>query len=42
VVLYGDLDGWDKGGWEVAEEGEGVCMHIPGSLCCAAETNTTM
>ena len=29
------------GGKEVQEGGD-VCMHMADSLCCAAETNTTL
>ena len=30
-----------KGGRQ-AQEGEDLCIHIADSLCCMAETNTTL
>ena len=40
-ILCGDLDGWEGGGKEV-QEGRDICIHIADSLCCTAETNTTL
>ena len=42
-MLCGDLDGRDGGcdGRE-AEEGGDICIHRADSLCCTAETNTTL
>ena len=38
-----DLDGWDEGvGRTEVQEGGDICIHITDSLCCAAETNTTL
>ena len=41
LVICDDLDGWDGGGREVQEGGD-ICIQIAGSLCCTAETNTTL
>ena len=38
-MLSDDLEGWS--GREV-QEGKDVCIHIADSLCCTAETNTTL
>ena len=40
-MLCDDLEGWD-GGWEGDGEEGDVCIHVPRSCCCAAETNTTL
>ena len=40
-ILCGDLDGWEGGGKEVQEEGN-ICTYTADSLCCMAETNTTL
>ena len=45
-MLCEDLEGWDGAGGgvrEVQEEGN-ICKytHIADSLCCAAETSTTL
>ena len=41
-VLCDDLERWDGGsGREVQEAGD-MCIGIDGSLCCTAETNTTL
>ena len=41
--MLGDhLEGWDReGGWE-AQEGGDIGIHIADSLCCTAETSTTL
>ena len=43
-MLCDDLEGWDKEGRREAQEGgDGdICIHIADSLCCTAETNTTL
>ena len=42
-VLCDDREGWDGGGrGREAQVGEDICIHITDSLCCAAETNTTL
>ena len=46
-MLCDDLDeqngglGGGSDGQEVQEEGD-ICIHIADSLCCTAETNTTL
>ena len=40
-----DLEGWDREGGREAQEGGDMgiyCIHIANSLCCTAETNTTL
>ena len=39
-----DLDGWDGvgGGGREFQEGGDICICIADSLCCTAETNTTL
>ena len=39
-VLCDDLEGWKAG--REAPEGGDICIHIVDSLCCTAETNTTL
>ena len=43
-MLCDDLEGWDRvGGREAQEGGDGdICIPIADSLCCTAETNTTL
>ena len=36
-VLCDDLEGWDGVG-----VGGDICIHIAGSLCCTADSNTTL
>ena len=41
--LCDDLEGWNGGyGGKEAPEGGDVCTCIADSLCCTAETNTTL
>ena len=43
-MLCGDPDGsneWGLCGRETQEGGE-ICIHIADSVCCTAETNTTL
>lgn len=37
-----DLRGWDGGGGREAHERGDICIHISDSLCCTADTNTTL
>ena len=41
-MLCDDLEGWDGEGGREAQEGGDICIHIADSLCCTAETNTTL
>ena len=42
LMLWDDLEGWmGVDGWEVQETRD-ICMYIADSLCCTAETNTTL
>ena len=41
-MLCDNLEGWDGEGGREAQEGGGICIHIPDSLCCTAETNITL
>ena len=41
-MLYDDLEGWHGEGEREAKEGGDICIHIADSLCCTAETNTTL
>ena len=41
-VLRDDLERWDGDGVGRVQGGGGVCVHITCSLCCTAETNTTL
>ena len=43
LVVCANLDGWN-GEWNGKEvqEGRDICVHIADSLCCRAETNTTL
>ena len=44
LMLCGDPDGsneWGLCGRETQEGGE-ICIHIADSVCCTAETNTTL
>ena len=43
-VLYCDLDEWEGGGGggRDVQEGGDICTHLADSLCCTAETNTTL
>ena len=36
------MDGIGVGGAREVQEGEDVCIHIPDSLPCTAETNTIL
>lgn len=37
----GDREGWAGAGRREVQEGRGLCLHTAGSLCGAAENNTT-
>ena len=41
-MLCDDLEGWDREGGRVAQEGGTICIHISDSLCCTEETNTVL
>ena len=42
-VLWDDLDGCDRvGRWKGGSRGRNMCMCIADSLCCTAETHTTL
>ena len=43
-MLCDDLEGWEGGGGigREAPEGGDICIHTADSLCCTAETNTTL
>ena len=41
-VLCDDLDGWDGRGGREVREAAGICIRIADSLCCTAETDTTL
>ena len=43
-MFYDDLDGQNGGGGDgrEAQEGGDIYIHIADSLCCTAETNTTL
>ena len=41
-MLCDDLERCDGEGGREAQEGGDICIHITDSLCCAAETNTTL
>ena len=43
-MLCDELEEWDREGGREAQEGGdmGIYIHIADSLCCAAETNTTL
>ena len=43
-MLCDDLEGWDREGEREAQEGGygNICIYITDSLCCTAETNTTL
>lgn len=40
-MLSDDLEGWDVGGWEEAQDGGGICIFMTDSHCMA-ETNTML
>ena len=40
MALCDDLEGWNGRG--EPQEGEGMYIHRTDSLCCIAETNTTL
>ena len=42
LVLCDDLDGWDGGAGREVQEGGDIGVHVADSLCCTAETNTTL
>ena len=42
-MLSNDLRGGMGGGWEGASRERGnICIHVADSLCCTAETHTTL
>ena len=41
-MLCDDLEGWDREGGREMQEGGDICIRIADSLCCIAETNTTL
>ena len=41
-MLCDHLEGWDREGGREAQEGGDIGIHIADSLCCTAETNTTL
>ena len=41
-MLRDDLEKWDGGMEGRLRSGGDLCMHIADSLCCTAETNTTL
>ena len=44
-MLCDDLGVWDREGGREAQEGgnmRNICIHTADSLCCTAETNTTL
>ena len=40
--LYDGLDGWEAEGGREAHEGGNICIQLAHSLCCTAETDTTL
>ena len=42
AVLCDDLEGRQGGSGEGVQEAGDVCVHIADSLCCTAETKTTL
>ena len=42
ALWCGDLNGWAAGCGREVQEGRDVCLHMDDSLCCMAETNTTL
>ena len=41
-MLCDDLEGKDEEGGREVQEGGDICTHIADSLCCTAESNTTL
>ena len=41
-MLCDHLEGWDREGGREAQEGGDIGIHTADSLCCTAETNTTL
>ena len=41
-MLCDHLEGWDAEGEREAQEGGDIGIRIADSLCCTAETNTTL
>ena len=42
LVLCDDLEGWDGGGGQEAQERGDICIVPAGACCCMAETNATL
>ena len=38
LVLYDDLDGWNRVGGREVQEGGDICIHITDSFHCIVET----